>query len=186
MAGFHLQSRISGYFQRREVLIVVVKPGSPGDHGGIVNAIFQFGDEIPPAQRFTGFDELSSQFTVCTYSPCDGYILYPGVFTGFHQFFYQNIHYCLLNTRSQIRFILQYEVLVIFHFPLEEIKKSRLESAKTKVEICDGGMGECENRFSCGSQTINMRPRRIDRKSTRLNSSHVKISYAVFCLKKKK
>src|SRR5437868_12749408 len=28
--------------------------------------------------------------------------------------------------------------------------------------------------------------RRIDRKSTRLNSSHVSISYAVFCLKKKK
>src|SRR5690606_40886783 len=28
-------------------------------------------------------------------------------------------------------------------------------------------------------------PRRKDRKSTRLNSSHVKISYAVFCLKKK-
>src|SRR5690554_2696515 len=27
---------------------------------------------------------------------------------------------------------------------------------------------------------------RIDRKSTRLNSSHVRISYAVFCLKKKK
>src|SRR5439155_19312866 len=27
---------------------------------------------------------------------------------------------------------------------------------------------------------------RIDRKSTRLNSSHVAISYAVFCLKKKK
>src|SRR5436309_8141377 len=27
---------------------------------------------------------------------------------------------------------------------------------------------------------------REDRKSTRLNSSHVKISYAVFCLKKKK
>src|SRR5690606_41228853 len=29
-------------------------------------------------------------------------------------------------------------------------------------------------------------PTRADRKSTRLNSSHVKISYAVFCLKKKK
>src|SRR5437868_10358666 len=27
--------------------------------------------------------------------------------------------------------------------------------------------------------------RRVDRKSTRLNSSHVSISYAVFCLKKK-
>src|SRR5690606_40164892 len=31
-----------------------------------------------------------------------------------------------------------------------------------------------------------LRHRRRDRKSTRLNSSHVKISYAVFCLKKKK
>src|SRR3712207_8101169 len=32
------------------------------------------------------------------------------------------------------------------------------------------------------SQTI----RQLDRKSTRLNSSHANISYAVFCLKKKK
>src|SRR3989442_11962384 len=30
------------------------------------------------------------------------------------------------------------------------------------------------------------RGKAIDRKSTRLNSSHVRISYAVFCLKKKK
>src|SRR3712207_6884066 len=30
------------------------------------------------------------------------------------------------------------------------------------------------------------RPLREDRKSTRLNSSHANISYAVFCLKKKK
>src|SRR5688500_19986039 len=29
------------------------------------------------------------------------------------------------------------------------------------------------------------RPSRVDRKSTRLNSSHLVISYAVFCLKKK-
>src|SRR5207302_6577227 len=31
-----------------------------------------------------------------------------------------------------------------------------------------------------------LEPKSGDRKSTRLNSSHVKISYAVFCLKKKK
>src|SRR2546430_17426493 len=31
-----------------------------------------------------------------------------------------------------------------------------------------------------------LRPRHRDRKSTRLNSSHSQISYAVFCLKKKK
>src|SRR2546426_7549081 len=37
-------------------------------------------------------------------------------------------------------------------------------------------------RFPCG---ITQR-RKPDRKSTRLNSSHLVISYAVFCLKKKK
>src|SRR6266700_5109707 len=38
--------------------------------------------------------------------------------------------------------------------------------------------------FRCG-KTGDLLQRK-DRKSTRLNSSHVKISYAVFCLKKKK
>src|SRR2546421_4695992 len=33
---------------------------------------------------------------------------------------------------------------------------------------------------------IEDRGRKVDRKSTRLNSSHDQISYAVFCLKKKK
>src|SRR3712207_8462635 len=32
---------------------------------------------------------------------------------------------------------------------------------------------------------LDVRPARVDRKSTRLNSSHANISYAVFCLKKK-
>src|SRR5690606_41091486 len=38
---------------------------------------------------------------------------------------------------------------------------------------------------SCGTSGAENTPSRPDRKSTRLNSSHVKISYAVFCLKKK-
>src|SRR5690606_39834754 len=42
-------------------------------------------------------------------------------------------------------------------------------------------MGEGESIVLPVGKTIG-----IDRKSTRLNSSHVKISYAVFCLKKKK
>src|SRR5690349_23563034 len=37
---------------------------------------------------------------------------------------------------------------------------------------------------SMPASKVSMR-RRTDRKSTRLNSSHVEISYAVFCLKKK-
>src|SRR5215475_15694586 len=40
-------------------------------------------------------------------------------------------------------------------------------------------------RTTTPSAIRSIRSRR-DRKSTRLNSSHVKISYAVFCLKKKK
>src|SRR5438034_7648496 len=41
------------------------------------------------------------------------------------------------------------------------------------------------NRRSSACQGSLSRPR-LDRKSTRLNSSHTVISYAVFCLKKKK
>src|SRR3989442_10794797 len=37
-----------------------------------------------------------------------------------------------------------------------------------------------------GKKKISKELRLQDRKSTRLNSSHVRISYAVFCLKKKK
>src|SRR5437870_13881546 len=35
-------------------------------------------------------------------------------------------------------------------------------------------------------RAVDLRDPSLDRKSTRLNSSHVAISYAVFCLKKKK
>src|SRR5207249_6591695 len=38
---------------------------------------------------------------------------------------------------------------------------------------------------AAGERSAEMRTRGTDRKSTRLNSSHVSISYAVFCLKKK-
>src|SRR2546426_2293265 len=38
----------------------------------------------------------------------------------------------------------------------------------------------------CGVSTDAREPQHGDRKSTRLNSSHLVISYAVFCLKKKK
>src|SRR5690242_21186475 len=40
--------------------------------------------------------------------------------------------------------------------------------------------------MSPGSSTSPWPERQQDRKSTRLNSSHMSISYAVFCLKKKK
>src|SRR5438132_5915914 len=46
----------------------------------------------------------------------------------------------------------------------------------------DGNRAETRGRASMAS----LSRRRRDRKSTRLNSSHTVISYAVFCLKKKK
>src|SRR4051812_49964138 len=51
------------------------------------------------------------------------------------------------------------------------------------------GAGDPDERL-CGGRRRRPRGRRRcareDRKSTRLNSSHMSISYAVFCLKKKK
>src|SRR5690625_2290083 len=42
------------------------------------------------------------------------------------------------------------------------------------------------NKMVSGSSVVYTPPKKQDRKSTRLNSSHVAISYAVVCLKKKK
>src|SRR5439155_21858678 len=49
---------------------------------------------------------------------------------------------------------------------------------------------EQRRRILCGPRQTERcdragEPRKVDRKSTRLNSSHVAIAYAVFCLKKK-
>src|SRR2546421_7628095 len=43
-----------------------------------------------------------------------------------------------------------------------------------------------ESNIVAGLKLSNVRANVLDRKSTRLNSSHDQISYAVFCLKKKK
>src|SRR3712207_7845947 len=44
----------------------------------------------------------------------------------------------------------------------------------------------CVSAFGDGASHAKMAHAQRDRKSTRLNSSHANISYAVFCLKKKK
>src|SRR3712207_8300318 len=48
-------------------------------------------------------------------------------------------------------------------------------------EPSEGGGLSCSD-----AEALKSRQRTSDRKSTRLNSSHANISYAVFCLKKKK
>src|SRR5437667_4963959 len=59
------------------------------------------------------------------------------------------------------------------------------------LPICRGSSGHSRSR-AAQAQSAPMRHSALslaltlDRKSTRLNSSHITISYAVFCLKKKK
>src|SRR5207302_11326117 len=55
----------------------------------------------------------------------------------------------------------------------------------SKITNCKYGIGKLDNGFEVRIKGDSY-ARVQDRKSTRLNSSHVKISYAVFCLKKKK
>src|SRR5207253_7375983 len=62
-------------------------------------------------------------------------------------------------------------------------------AGQVRFKIAGPGQVYDERRRSCagehGGDEVLRRGRREDRKSTRLNSSHVAISYAVFCLKKK-
>src|SRR5258705_10380450 len=50
---------------------------------------------------------------------------------------------------------------------------------------CMPGSRACGPRCACADHMLSTRAYSEDRKSTRLNSSHLGISYAVFCLKKK-
>src|SRR5215469_17287381 len=65
-------------------------------------------------------------------------------------------------------------------FPYTTLFRSRLPRARRREAVRDALLGR-----RADLQDGRVRGRR-DRKSTRLNSSHVEISYAVFCLKKKK
>src|SRR5207302_11374200 len=56
----------------------------------------------------------------------------------------------------------------------------------TTVEVDEGIHSDIATELYIGCDIRVYAFVNLDRKSTRLNSSHVKISYAVFCLKKKK
>src|SRR5256886_8678517 len=68
-------------------------------------------------------------------------------------------------------------------FPYTTPFRSRKEERKTAAAAA-GANSTLEQKLA--SQDGKQSPEQEDRKSTRLNSSHSQISYAVFCLKKKK
>src|SRR5437879_9289020 len=67
-----------------------------------------------------------------------------------------------------------------------EAQTARAKSALVEIQQAADRMEEFSSRLDIMSQaTAGKLQERLDRKSTRLNSSHRCISYAVFCLKKK-
>ena len=69
-------------------------------------------------------------------------------------------------------------------FPLQVGKSFYNSLNQTAIEVFRTSDQDIEHNFEFGRPVMFFRSE--DRKSTRLNSSHVSISYAVFCLKKKK
>src|SRR3712207_8548714 len=77
-------------------------------------------------------------------------------------------------------------------FPYTTLFRSRRPAVpRRRAGEGDGGGGPAARLFRSGQYRGGTPKRRVrarrpeDRKSTRLNSSHANISYAVFCLKKK-
>src|SRR5260221_4865115 len=66
------------------------------------------------------------------------------------------------------------------HLPQHTVGGMELKHLHVDDADFGAGGGEAELEHSAGAEIG------VDRKSTRLNSSHTVISYAVFCLKKKK
>src|SRR3712207_7876823 len=76
---------------------------------------------------------------------------------------------------------------MIWSAALYDIRKSLASPRKADRIIVEAQFSfAADTSFAAAAQQTVNAARRLDRKSTRLNSSHVNISYAVFCLKKKK
>src|SRR3712207_8863210 len=71
-------------------------------------------------------------------------------------------------------------------FPYTTLFRSRLAYERKQAELLDRDVHLIEIDLLRRGEHATFVPRQLDRKSTRLNSSHANISYAVFCLKKKK
>src|SRR5207253_4630041 len=74
----------------------------------------------------------------------------------------------------------------IFRDPTSHVSRAaidfaRIFSGKCAAAVASHAAVAIDNNLAAGQTGVALR----DRKSTRLNSSHVAISYAVFCLKKK-
>src|SRR2546426_5128137 len=86
------------------------------------------------------------------------------------------------NWARTLRTLSFWALLIVGSIALVQFASSRRQEA---VEISYTQFTEQLDAANIAAVEITER-QQIDRKSTRLNSSHLVISYAVFCLKKKK
>src|SRR3712207_7286513 len=73
--------------------------------------------------------------------------------------------------------------------PAQQRQRAALQLVRRGDErgrLVDAGASNARPQEHAPGVRVVIFRRRLDRKSTRLNSSHANISYAVFCLKKKK
>src|SRR3712207_8097813 len=66
-----------------------------------------------------------------------------------------------------------------------DVRYGRLVRHHRVLDLRAGTLRREVEWISPAGQAVRVRSTRLDRKSTRLNSSHANISYAVVCLKKK-
>src|SRR5688572_32657872 len=99
--------------------------------------------------------------------------------SAFFLFFFKN------TATTEIYTLSLHDALPIFsaphNFRAERDGFRKIAAAADYLQVPTAGLAVRSDRVAKQPQQI----KKIDRKSTRLNSSHSQISYAVFCLKKK-
>src|SRR5690606_40047234 len=80
-----------------------------------------------------------------------------------------------------------HDALPIWQTEVVDALRGGGRDAALQAHIASVAVGQGAPKLNCIElgEDLNQMLDDLDRKSTRLNSSHVKISYAVFCLKKK-
>src|SRR5439155_21012642 len=87
----------------------------------------------------------------------------------------------LFRSNAELREETRHELLAVRHRERHRALMHRSIQAEPLLEGADGGLIVFGSDLHAETFSVSK-----DRKSTRLNSSHVAISYAVFCMKKKK
>src|SRR5437899_2879798 len=80
----------------------------------------------------------------------------------------------------------EFRAFFAYHDALMEKDGGLTKAEREMIVVATSSANQCLYCVIAHGAILRIRAKNPDRKSTRLNSSHLGISYAVFCLKKKK